>query len=248
MYSYGLFAVGFVVVLLVSIGFNICISNYRHRTLRRQVGQQTNEIRNPNLTDENIQESKSSDELSNRSSKYETINEHNMALCNSTEFEHCDQPQTKIKTSSPLFDQSYLDVIGDEYKSASGPEKIKSYLSDTSSTSNDKKEKTASQNTDYYTDYEVASCSFICGKRIEDAENSTTSNSLMDVKSSSLNKHVEREVNSKKESDAMRTYSTLNKSDMDYCQSYLTTVAPDSNLESVIKQEKHERKNRHSCP
>lgn len=244
MYNYVVFGAGFVAVLLVSIGCNICISNYRNSTIRQQVTQQTHEIKNSNSDDENIQESVSMGQLSNKSSKYETIDENDMAKRNSTTHKHNQQ-----RHCSSLFDQSYLDVIADDVYSASNPQNIDSCLLDVSSTSNLKKETTVVRPTAIYTDDQEASRSIFVTKRNEEAEISTASNSSIHLKICSVVNLLEREANLK-ERNYMNTYLTLNTCDMDYCQSFSTPVAPDSKFESVIKQEKQcvVQKKRHSCP
>ncbi|CAC5415246.1 unnamed protein product [Mytilus coruscus] len=250
MYSYGLFAACFVVVLLISIGCNICISNYRLKAILQQVGERKHETENANSGDENIPESVSIGELSNISPKYETINENEIAMFNSTNDKHLEHVRTQNRKSAPLSDQSYLDVIDGDDDSATDEDMIELGLLDTSSTSNIKKETTVVPNIDIYTDDYIAACRFMEEKQYEESETSTTSNSLIHVKMCSVNKLVEREVNLTTERDYMNTYWTLNTNNMDYCNSYSAIVAPDMEFESVLKQEKQSivPKKRHSSP
>lgn len=245
MYSYGLFAAGFVVVLLVSIACNVCISSYRHRKRGKQVRQGNNLIKNPNSSDENIQESS---ELSYVSSKYETINENDMVLNNPSSHQHREHARSKNKKCLPLVDQSYLTVIdGDGNAAPVRKTKITSCLPDTSSTSHVRMETTVVLNRDTNTDEDEASCGFMDSKCLEDSETSTNSNSKVHVKMSSASRHVDRKSKSIKERDYMNTYFTLNTSEMDNFHSYCKAIAPDTEFERQANQCTVSKK-RHSCP
>lgn len=244
MYSYGLFAGCFVVVLLMSIGCNICISNYRLRALLQQVGI-------ANSGDGNKPESVMDDEFSNYSTKYETINENEIAMFNSTTDKHLVHVRTQNRKSDPFFDQSsYLDVIGGDDDSTTDEELVESCLLDSSSTSNIKKKTMIVSNIDIYKDNNTAASLFMEEKHDAESETSTTSNSLHHVKICHVDKLVERKVNLTTGRDYMNTYWTLNTNDMDYWHSYSTIVAPDMEFKSVLKQEKQSivPMKRHSCP
>ncbi|CAC5412779.1 unnamed protein product [Mytilus coruscus] len=235
--NYVLFAAGFIVVLLISIGCNICISNYRQRAMRMAMAQQI-KIQNPQFVDKNIQESDSDGEISHVSSKYESINENNMTMPNSTNHEHRIQSQTFNR-------QSYLEVIGDDDYFASKEATVES-SSMTNIKTNTLKPKELF--TDNNIDAEVASYHSILSKQFDESDMFLTLNNSIHVDMDNVNKDIARKVNSTKKREFVNPYSTLNTSEMQNYQNYYTAVKHD--IEIVIQKEKpsNEKMKRNSYP
>lgn len=236
-------------MFLMSIGCNIFIGNYRHRKIRTKEGQHKMEIIEHKSGDQNIQESGSVGEISNFSSKYETINENEMVLPNSiiTNIKLQKQAKTITRKSSTNLDQIYLDVIGDDVYSVRKEAEMNSCLNVQSSKSTIKKATVKSVKpykkcTENYTDDEIASyCS------MEESENSTTSISQIHLEMCRVNQLVNREDNSTKKPEYMNNYFTLDSRDMDDCHSYCAAVRP-----CLDTMNQHTKVNilmkRNSCP
>lgn len=246
--SYGIFTAGFIVVLLVSIGCNICISKFRHKAIRTKVDQQKIDIQNSKSSDRNILESVSVNEISNNS--YETINENDMAMSISADQEHQIHIQNRNKTSTTQFDNSYLEVISDKGYSASCEAD-----NDHSSivTSSKSKVKSAKVNSvELYIDNnredDITSYLSMDKSHFEDFETSTPSHSPIHVTMCSENEFIKKEVHSTKTIDYMNNYFTLNACDIDNCYNYCTSRNP--NIDNVGQNATQScvKGKRHSCP
>lgn len=237
---YGLFAAGFIVALLLSIGFNICISNYRNSAIH--LGLQRSKIQNLKIVDENIQEFGSVGEISNISSNYETINENDLAVFNNTSHERNMQAQTFNRKCSPLSDQSYLEVIGDDCV----------FIEETieSSGKSNIEIKTLNSEEPYKDDIdsEVNSFRSLNSKHLEESNISSASNSPIRVEMECVNKHIDRMVNSTKKKEFMNSYLTLNTNEINNCQNSYTTVKPDKISRITPENLSLKATKRHSCP
>ncbi|CAC5383961.1 unnamed protein product [Mytilus coruscus] len=240
--SYGLFAAGFVVVLLLSIGCNICINNYRNKAIQPQLGQQQTEVQNLKIGDENIQELGSVDAISNVSSKYETINENDLAVLNDTNRERKIKAKIFSRNLSPLFDQSYLEVIGDDVVSTE--ETIKSIGKSSIKIKTLKSEEPYTDDIDA----EVDSYRSMNSKLFEESNISSTSSSPIHVDIECVNKLIDIKVISTKKKEFMNPYLTLNTDEMNNCRSCYTTVKPDTKSRITTEKQSFIAMKRHSCP
>lgn len=233
-FAYGLFAAGFVAVLLVSIGCNICISNYRNRLIQSHVGQQNINKQNMKNLDESIHELGSIDEISNVSSKYETINEIDLAVLNNTSPE-----SQKI---SPLFEPSYLEVIADDAVSTEETIEYPGKSELKMKTLNSEEKYT------YDIDAEVDSYRSINFENCQESKISSSSSKSIHVDIECVNKPIDRKIFSTKKRKFMNPYLTLNTSEMNNSQSYYTTIKPDTKSSITTGKPSFKAIKRHSCP
>lgn len=245
-YSYGLLAAGVVVVLLISIGCNTCIINYRHRRLQTLLIQQQNLNQIPQSDVGNIHESQSIGNISIVSCKYETINENDMAMRNSKNHEQRIHEQTPNRQLTPLIDQPYLEVIGDEVYSSSDEATVESFSMSNINVKELILRKPYSK--DNNIEAEVASYHSLISKHSDECDISSASNYPIQRDIDSISKFINAEVNSTTKRELMNPYLTLNSSEVDKSQNYYTTVDPD--MEIAIRKENHlfVKMKRHSCP
>lgn len=205
--------------------------------MRAQLGQHVlvTEMQSLNNGDENIQELGSVEEISNVSSKYETINEHDLAVLNTTIHECKIEAQSCSITLSPVFDQSYLEVIGDDVVSIEGS-MIK------------RKTVKSEEPLNYDIDAELDSYSAGNSNHFEESSKSSTSNSPIHVDMECVNKLIERKIISTKKKEFINPYLTLNTSKMNNCQSCYTTVKTDTKSRITTAKQSYKAIKRHSCP
>ncbi|XP_063408705.1 uncharacterized protein LOC134692186 [Mytilus trossulus] len=243
--NYVLFAAAFIVVLLISIGCNICISNYRQRAMQRAMAQQL-KIQNPQSFDETIQESDSAGAISHVSSKYETINENNMTMPNFENCEHKIQSQTFNRTSSPVLNQSYLEVIGDDDYFASKEETVESSSMTNNKNSTFESKEIFADNIDA----EDASYHSILSEQFNETDMFLSSNSSIHLDMNSVNKDITRKYNSTKKREFVNPYSTLKTSEMQNYQIFYTAVTCKHETEILTQKVKpsYEKMKRNSYP
>ncbi|CAG2249518.1 unnamed protein product [Mytilus edulis] len=162
--------------------------------IQSQVGQQKLEIQNVKIGDETIQELGSVDKISNVSSKYETINENDLTVLNNASHESQIQVQTFSKKLSPLFDQSYLEVIGDDVVSIE--ETIESPLKPMIKVKTEKSKEPYTDDIDLAA--EVDSYRFMMPKLFETSNISSTSSSPIHVDMECINELMDRQIISTK--------------------------------------------------
>lgn len=231
--TYGLLAAGFVAVLLISTGCNMCICKYRNKAMRLQIKQQIVEIHNLKNRNDSIHELGSVGDISNVSSRYETIDEKDMSTRNLKDHEHRIQGQTLNRQVSSVFDDSYLEVIGDDVYSACNEEMVES-----SSMLNTKmiNVMTTGPYKANNIDTDVASCHSTVSKQFDESEMLLVSNCQINIDTDSACNFINTEINFDKKGECMNPYLLLNTSEIDKTENYYTSLDP--NMESVFQKEK----------
>lgn len=221
--NFGLIAAGFVVVLLVSIVCNICISNYRNRGVRAQIRQQKIELQNLKNADVSLQELESVGDISNLSSRYETIDENEMTI---PDFKNHEHRTTLNRQLSSLYDQSYLEVIGDVVYSASDEVTIEPF---SMSYIEMNKQMSLYPYTANNIDAEVASYHSTVSKQFDESDMSSASNSSIRVVTDGVSKFINKD-NTIAEREIINPYMTLNTWEIDKSQSYYTALDQDMEM------------------
>lgn len=216
--------------------------------MRKQIGKHKINIQHPK-SEENTQESGSVGDISNGSSKYETIDENDtiMPMILNNPEKHRRQSITMNRKSAT---QSYLEVISDDVYSASKKTvtESESCFSVTSSLSNIKNEtvKSTEPCTDIYIDAEKASYHAIKSSYFQEPKASNSHEIHLNM--NSANTLTNSDDNSLTTMGYTNNYFTLNTSDTEYTHSYCLTVNPGLN-NMVHKREKvFTAQKRHSCP
>lgn len=219
--NYIIFAVGFVVILCVSVSCNVFVSYCRkrkRRTLKIQPQRTDIHSENEQSNDEEVLRARLSDEMSNVSCRYESIDENRMITLDRKK--HRAIRNDMLNLDSPMAsDNTYLEVVGD-YQSSILPE-IHTQNSTELCLQNN-------ENSD--------------GK--SNSEKSITTNDLNQSYSSNQNTLTQPETCHVNEcygiagtkTDSQNQYVPLNRNELGHCQSYSTYENPQT--DTILPKEK----------